>query len=528
MHSAKERWLGLLLVAMLLLAATPLNVSATVPSRYFPETGHTVRGGFLQFFDANGGVTNFGYPITEEILDNGLMVQYFQRARFEWHPQNPGQYQIQLGLLGQEIHGSPDPAVAPLPAGPGASVRYFPETGHNVTNAFLQFWTTRGGLRIFGYPLTEAFTSAGVTYQWFQRARFEFRNGRVELGLIGTEWLAGRPAVPAAPPSPTLRSRYFPQTRQTVAGAFLDFFERKGGEALFGLPISGEFSENHVTVQYFRRARFEWRPQNPDPFKVQLGLIGQELYGPPAPPLADFRTPWNPNLTYFPQTGHTVSNAFLKFFQQNGGVEIFGYPLTEATAEEGAIIQWFQRARMVFKDNRVILANLGEQRFNPDAEGRFNPDQIFFFVWTNNARVQAIGKGLENAQSTTIVEQRFERGRVLLRSDSKAAFVLYDDGRWQAYTAPAATNPSPVYAAPPGRLTPDGAVGALWRSLGGPNSKLGWATSGATSAMSLAQRFQNGHMLYSVAERVIFVLYGDSHWEQFQDVYPGFGPEADP
>lgn len=522
-----RRYLSLFLLAALLLVAMPDHVGAAVPSRYFPQTGHTVSGGFLQFFDAHGGVAIFGYPITEEILENGLMVQYFQRARFEWHPQNPDPYKIQLGLLGQEIHGPADPAAAPLPAGYGSSVRYFPETGHNVSNAFLQFWNTRGGLTIFGYPLTEAFSLSGVTYQWFQRARFEFRGSQVELGLIGSEWLAGKPTVPAAPP-PALRTRYFPQTQQTVAGAFLDYYERKGGEALFGLPISGEFAENNVTVQYFQRARFEWRPQNSDPYKVQLGLIGQELYGPPAPPLVDFRTPWNPNLAYFPQTGHTVSNAFLKFFQQNGGVEIFGYPLTEATAEGGAIIQWFQRARMVFKDNRVILENLGEQRFNPNAEGRFNADRVFHFVWTGNARVQALGKGLENAQETTVVEQRFERGRVLLRVDTNTAFVILDDGSYQAYTAPAATSPSPVYAAPPGKMTPDGQIGALWRSLGGPGSQLGWATNRATSAMSLAQRFQNGHMLYSVGERLIFVLYGDGRWEQFEDVYPGFGPEIDP
>lgn len=530
MRKARADWLGLVLVVMLVLAATPVQVNASTPSRYFPETGHTVQGGFLQFFDAHGGVSIFGYPLTEEFLgDNGVMVQYFQRARFEWHPENRDPYKIQLGLLGQEIHGPADPPAAPIAGGPGSMVRYFPETGHNVTNAFLQFWTSRGGLQIFGYPLTEAFTSGGVTYQWFQRARFEFRNGRVELGLIGSEWLSGNPLVPAAPPSPTLRSRYFPQTGQRVAGAFLDFYERKGGEAIFGLPISGEFTEGGVTVQYFQRARFEWRPQNPDSTKVQLGLIGQELYGPPAPPLVDFRTPWNPNLTYFPQTGHTVSGAFLRFFQANGGVEIFGYPLTEATAEGGAIIQWFQRAKMIYKDDRVTLANLGEQRFNPEAEGRFNADRIFYFVWTNNPRVQGVGKGLENAQETTIVEQRFERGRVVIRADMNVAFVLYDDGTWQAYEAPAAGGGAPNYLAPPGRFTPSGQIGALWRSLGGPGSKLGWATGGELASASLAQRFQNGHMIYTVAEHGIFVLYGgNERWERFEDVYPGFGPESDP
>ncbi|MBX6341055.1 MAG: hypothetical protein IRY97_01245 [Thermomicrobiaceae bacterium] len=46
--------------------------------------------------------------------------------------------------------------------------------------------------------------------------------------------------------------------------------------ALFGYPISEEFQQNGVTVQYFERARFEWHPENPDPYKVLLGLLGTD------------------------------------------------------------------------------------------------------------------------------------------------------------------------------------------------------------------------------------------------------------
>lgn len=52
----------------------------------------------------------FGYPISEE-LDEGngdgsgraYTVQYFQRARFEYHPELAGTpYEVQLGLLGDQ------------------------------------------------------------------------------------------------------------------------------------------------------------------------------------------------------------------------------------------------------------------------------------------------------------------------------------------------------------------------------------------------------------------------------------------
>jgi hypothetical protein len=81
------------------------------PARYFPETGHNLQGGFLVYWDANGGLPQFGYPITEEIserLEDGktYIVQYFERARLEWHPENPPPYDVLLGQFGRQILGN--------------------------------------------------------------------------------------------------------------------------------------------------------------------------------------------------------------------------------------------------------------------------------------------------------------------------------------------------------------------------------------------------------------------------------------
>jgi hypothetical protein len=80
-------------------------------ARFFGETGHNLRGGFLQYWSANGGLAQFGYPITEEItetLEDGktYTVQYFERARFEHHPQNSPPYDILLGQFGRRILGN--------------------------------------------------------------------------------------------------------------------------------------------------------------------------------------------------------------------------------------------------------------------------------------------------------------------------------------------------------------------------------------------------------------------------------------
>ncbi|HEX5503053.1 MAG TPA: hypothetical protein VFW96_10555 [Thermomicrobiales bacterium] len=75
---------------------------------YFAATGHNVAPDFLAYWQAHGGLAQFGYPLSEEIherLADGKVytVQYFERARFERHPENPPPYDIELGQLGRRI-----------------------------------------------------------------------------------------------------------------------------------------------------------------------------------------------------------------------------------------------------------------------------------------------------------------------------------------------------------------------------------------------------------------------------------------
>jgi hypothetical protein len=75
----------------------------------FRETNHTLRGVFRAYWLATGGLATFGYPLTEAYEEvsptNGrvYLVQYFERNRFEYHPENAGgRYEVLLGLLGDE------------------------------------------------------------------------------------------------------------------------------------------------------------------------------------------------------------------------------------------------------------------------------------------------------------------------------------------------------------------------------------------------------------------------------------------
>src|SRR5215218_8391339 len=68
--------------------ASPLRspLLAVTNSRYFPETGKVVQGSFLLTFDRYG-LALAGWPISDEVTENGLQVQYFERMKMEYHPE---------------------------------------------------------------------------------------------------------------------------------------------------------------------------------------------------------------------------------------------------------------------------------------------------------------------------------------------------------------------------------------------------------------------------------------------------------
>lgn len=188
---------------LLPLFAAPAQAQA---GRVFAETGKTVTGEFLAFYETNGGQEIFGLPLTEASEENGRLVQYFTRARFEAWPENPPAHRVQLGLLGTFL-GKVQPAIQAEVAPGDPARRFFPETGHVMAFAFKEYWEQKGGLAVFGYPTTEQLVEEGMIVQYFQRARMEWHpenpaGQQVVLSDLGSQYLAqlGRP-VPATTPA---------------------------------------------------------------------------------------------------------------------------------------------------------------------------------------------------------------------------------------------------------------------------------------------------------------------------------------
>src|SRR4051794_2464168 len=55
-----------------------------------------------------------------------------------------------------------------------ASGRYYQQTGKTLAPEFLNFYDSKGGVPIFGYPLTDPEIEGGFKVQFLERARIEY------------------------------------------------------------------------------------------------------------------------------------------------------------------------------------------------------------------------------------------------------------------------------------------------------------------------------------------------------------------
>jgi peptidoglycan-N-acetylglucosamine deacetylase len=197
--------LRITLAAMFIIAATfgpvsPLVESASAqqyapgPERvYFSPTGHYLEGEFLEFWWEYGGMPVFGFPVTPEFKQDGMTVQYFERAVLQKHPDNPPEWQILLRRLGAQARTSELREHWAFQRQSEAETGlYFPETGQNLRYGFKEHWEKNGGIRIFGYPISAEFEQDGFTVQYFERAIFEYHpdnppEWRVLQPLIGAQ-----------------------------------------------------------------------------------------------------------------------------------------------------------------------------------------------------------------------------------------------------------------------------------------------------------------------------------------------------
>lgn len=224
-----SRWLSIVVV---LIALTPIPTYAQSSDQVcFAETGQCISGRIRQYWEQNGGIPVFGFPISAAQIEfnsdsrMNVLTQWFERNRLEVHPQNDPPYDVLLGRLGDDGLREKGIAWRDIPrATPLNGCLYFAETGHNICDqdnglGFLAYWRGHGlldaalsdiqrSIALFGLPLSEPgeeVNSSGdrVLTQWFERARLEWHPNnqneyKVLLGLLGRE-LRRPSVVPGSP-----------------------------------------------------------------------------------------------------------------------------------------------------------------------------------------------------------------------------------------------------------------------------------------------------------------------------------------
>ncbi|CAN5711033.1 L,D-transpeptidase [soil metagenome] len=187
---------------------------------YFPQTSHSLRGYFLDYWRANGGADVYGYPISEPFAsDDGYYSQAFQNGVFQFVLEMvwtdlpsvrlmPIGYDLlesrvdtfrddgRRGFGGGDRRSSSWKAVSPDGVTALSAVStggmWSEVTGHTVTGPMYDWYQTHEGIYYLGQPISQPLRERGLTVQYFEGAVLTMdHRGRVRLSPVAEE-MAGK------------------------------------------------------------------------------------------------------------------------------------------------------------------------------------------------------------------------------------------------------------------------------------------------------------------------------------------------
>jgi len=181
---------------------------------------------------------------------------------------------------------------------------YFAETGHNLRGSFLTQWTTLGGEKAVGKPISEEGFRDGVgIVQSFEGITLLLDPSRTPPGdvagvLLSDDFITSYAPMTAlerisACPDDAFFCQYFPETGHSVSGRFNSYWGNVGDLAVLGMPVSEPYKDetSGKTTQVFQRAVLVDHGEN----DVRLASIGEAVNlalvesgdpsFPPAPPM---------------------------------------------------------------------------------------------------------------------------------------------------------------------------------------------------------------------------------------------------
>jgi hypothetical protein len=164
-------------------------------------------------------------------------------------------------------------------------------------------------------------------------------------------------------PAPARADTSFPQTGQTLWGPFETYWLAHGGLAKFGMPRTSVYAAgNAFDAQWLERAMFTYTPSNPDPFKVELQLLGSMITEGRRGEAPFMRAANAGEGLYFPETGHNLAGKFREYWESTGGLPIYGFPISEQFREtsksdgKSYLVQYFERNRFEYHPEQAGTA----------------------------------------------------------------------------------------------------------------------------------------------------------------------------
>jgi hypothetical protein len=304
--------------------------------------------------------------------------------------------------------------------------------------------------------------------------------------------------------------RCFAETGQCISGPIRTYWERNGGLPTFGLPISAAREElvegRALVVQWFERDRLEIQPDG----AITAGRLGArylELTGRPwqrgegGGPAAGCR--------WFDQTGYQVCGAMRAYWERNGGLERFGYPLTDLITEtiEGRSyeVQYFERRRLESHPEHagtpyaLLLGLLGREIYTAAVCPAASTEVLQRAVRTYLATMGCPIDGGRSARA--LAWQRYEHGVMYWIDAASGAppmiFILVNRDAeqrtiWLARTDTYRPGEPVGGAAPPGRIAPANGFGKVWWAEPDISAALGWPIEVEQSGVGAALAFRRG------------------------------------
>src|SRR5438128_284702 len=141
------------------------------------------------------------------------------------------------------------------------------------------------------------------------------------LSFLGKALAALAVAALVAGPNVAGADTPFPQTGVSMWGPFEQYWKAHGGLGQFGMARTSVYPAGvGYDAQWFERALFTYTPANPDPYKVQLQLLGSMITANRRGEVPFQRAVAALSGQYFPVTGHNLLGKFLEYWQRTGGL----------------------------------------------------------------------------------------------------------------------------------------------------------------------------------------------------------------